>query len=459
MKLTSFGAARDVTGSKHLLEVGGHKILMDCGMFQGHRIESARKNERLPFDVKELTAVILSHAHIDHSGLLPLLSKQGYQGPVYSTHATRDLCSIMLLDSAHIQEKDAKWLSKRNEEFIPPIYDDGHVHDIMSRFISFPYDMRLPVAPGFFLTFKNAGHVLGSAMCLCEYEENGKNRKFLFSGDIGRKNVAILKDPWEPEDADAVLMESTYGNRDHDSLDTLDHELAELIRRTAKRGGKVIVPTFALERAQEFIYALKRLEVKRKIPVLPVFVDSPLTVNITEVFRLHSDSFDEEIRKVMDESGDPFQLGKIRYIRSAEDSKAINDLDEPCIILSAAGMCEHGRILHHLRNNVADEKNTIAIIGFQAKHTLGRRIVERQPEIKIFGLNHPLLAEVKVFNALSAHAGRTDLLAFGERFKDRAEKILLVHGEDEALEALKTGLEERGCKNVLIQQEGVPVEV
>ncbi len=459
MRITSYGAAGGVTGSKHLLEVNGHKILFDCGMFQGVRKEAADLNRKLPFDPNDLDAVVLSHAHIDHCGILPMLARHGYQGRVFTTPATRDLCAIMLLDSAHIQEKDAQWLSKKNQTFIAPLYTDVDVHEIMRRFISVPYDIDLEVAPGVHVTFKDAGHILGSAMLLVEFEENGKRRKFIYSGDIGRKNMPILKDPWEPGDADVVVMESTYGNRDHKAIETLDDELAETINRTHDRGGKLIVPTFALERAQEFVYALKRLETANRIPEMPVFVDSPLTVNVTEVFRLHADSFDDEIRKVMEESGDPFQLRHIEYIRDVQASIRLNGLKKPCIILSASGMCEFGRILHHLRNNIEDQRNTICIIGFQAKNTLGRRIVERQPEVKIFGLKHRLLADVKVFNALSAHAGRSELIDFGKRFKDRAEKVLLVHGETEAITALKSALEAEGCSNIAVQEQAQPFEI
>jgi metallo-beta-lactamase family protein len=459
MRITSYGAAGGVTGSKHLLETNGHKILFDCGMFQGHRNETAERNRKLPFDPNELDAIVLSHAHIDHSGILPLLARHGYQGRIFTTPATRDLCAVMLLDSAHIQENDAQWLSKKNQSFIPPLYTDVDVRGIMRRFISIPYDIRIEVVSGVHVTFKDAGHILGSSMLLTEFEENGKHRTFIYSGDIGRKNMPILKDPWEPNDADAVVMESTYGDRDHKPIETLDAELADTIVRTHDRGGKIIVPTFALERAQEFIYALKRLEMANRIPEMPVFVDSPLTVNVTEVFRLHTDSFDDDFRTLIEESGDPFQLRHIEYIRDVKASMRLNGLKKPCIILSASGMCEFGRILHHLRNNIQDKRNTICIIGFQAKNTLGRRIVERQPEVKIFGLKHRLLAEVKVFNALSAHAGRTELIEFGKRFKNRAEKVLLVHGEPEAMTALKTGLEAEGCTNVAIQEEAVPVEV
>lgn len=462
MRIVSFGAAENVTGSKHLLEVNGSRILLDCGLFQGRREESSRRNLHLGFDVESLSCVVLSHAHIDHSGILPMLAKAGYRGKVYATPATRDLCAVMLLDSAHIQARDAKWLSKRMEAFVPPLYSEEDAREIMRHFICIPYDMSIDIAPGVNLTFRDAGHVLGSAMCQFRLTENGttppRERSFLFSGDIGRKNMPILCDPWEPEDADVVMMESTYGNRDHDSIATLDIKLAEIIRKTYNRGGKIIVPTFALERAQEFIYAFKRIQMAGGLPDIPIYVDSPLTVNITEVFRLHADLFDEHLRRVMEEAGDPFQPRNITYIRSLEQSMSLNSMDTPAVILAAAGMCEFGRIVHHLRNNCSDRRNTILIIGFQAKNTLGRRIVERQPQIKIFGIKHDLNAEVSVLNSLSAHAGRSELIAFGARFKDCAEKILLVHGEDEALEALKSGLEEVGCRNVHIQQEGKTVE-
>jgi len=458
MRITTYGAAGGVTGSKHVVEINGYRILFDCGMVQGRRQESAQKNSRLPFSVDDIHAVVLSHAHIDHSGILPLMARRGYRGRIFTTPATRDLCAIMLLDSAHIQKRDAQWLSEKQESFVAPIYSDEDVREIMRRFICVPYDIAIEVVPGVNVTFKDAGHVLGSAMAVAEFHENGTRRRFLYSGDIGRRNMPILKDTWEPDDADVVVMESTYGDRDHDPIETLDDELADVVKRTHARGGKVIVPSFALERAQEFIYALKRLEMNDRIPKLPVFVDSPLTVNITEVFRLHADSFDDEIRNVMEQSGDPFELDHIEYIRNREASMRLNSMTEPAIIISASGMCEYGRILHHLRNNCEEDRNTILIIGFQAKYTLGRRIVERQPTIKIFGLKHPLNAHVKTLNSLSAHAGRTDLLEFGKRFKDRAEKVLLVHGEDEALEALRSGLEDGGCTNVSIQREGVPVE-
>ncbi len=454
MDITSYGAAHEVTGSAHLLDVNGHRVLLDFGLFQGKRKVAAEKNRSVPFDPETVDSVALSHAHIDHSGRLPVLARQGFRGRIFATPATRDLCAVMLLDSAHIQQRDAKWLSKKNLSFVPPIYGEEEAREIMRRFICVPYDIPIDVAAGVRVTFKDAGHVLGSSMIVVDYTERGGKRRLIFSGDIGRKNMPILRDPWKTSEADAVIMESTYGDRDHDPIETLDNKLADIVNRTHDRGGKLIVPTFALERAQEFVYALKRLENADRIPEMPVFVDSPLTVSITEVFRLHTDLFDEEMRRVMEQSGSPFQLKHIEYIRDVNASMRLNEFNKPAIIISAAGMCEHGRILHHLRNNCADDRNTIMIIGFQAKNTLGRRIVERRPEIKIFGMKHPLRAEVQVVNALSAHAGRSELLEFGLRFKDRAGKVLLVHGEDKPLDALSTGLIDAGCTNVSIADGG-----
>ena len=456
MQITSFGAAEDVTGSKHIVEAGSSRILLDCGMFQGSRTEADTKNRRLGFDPFGIHSVLLSHAHIDHSGLLPLLSKKGYRNAVYCTPATRDLCAIMLRDSAHIQKRDAEWLSKKDMAFIPPLYRDEDVQDIMNRFISVPYEMPMTVAPGITSTFQNAGHVLGSAMIDLQCQDSGSTKRVLFSGDIGRRRMPILRDPWEPREADIVMMEATYGDRDHDPIEGVDAKLGAIVRDTVERGGKIVIPSFALERAQEVIYALKRLEMANAIPEVPVFVDSPLTVNITEVFRLHTGEFDEQFQAVMDAAGDPFQLRRIRYIRTVENSMELNDLHGPAIIISAAGMCEHGRILHHLRNHCSDPRNTILIIGFQAKNTLGRRIVERQRYIRIFGLKHELNAKVHVMNEFSAHAGRSELIDFALRFKDKAEQVLLVHGEPKALESLKAGLAEHGMTNVHVQVEGEP---
>jgi len=455
MILTAFGAAEEVTGSKHLLNINNSRILLDCGMFQGHRQEADDKNRRLGFDPMDINAVVLSHAHIDHSGLLPMLMKKGYGGFIYATPATRDLCAIMLLDSAHIQKRDSEWLSEKHMQFIPPLYTADDVQEVMKNFVSVPFDKRFPLVDGVNLTFHDAGHVLGSAMVELDYEEGGKFKRFVFSGDIGRKNMPILADPWEPTQADFVLMESTYGDRDHDPMDALEHKFAEVINRTYERGGKIIIPSFALERAQEVIYALKILEANGSIPDdIKVFVDSPLTVNITEIFRLHTEAFDRDFRDSMRIGGDPFHLNHLRYVRSMDESIALNRMSGPAIIIAASGMCEYGRVVHHIRNACEDPKNTILIVGFQAHYTLGRRIVDRERYIKILGVKRELNAEVVVMNEFSAHAGRTELLDFGARFKDSAKKIILVHGETGAQDALKKGLEARGVDGVHIARQG-----
>lgn len=459
MKITSYGATEEVTGTKHILEINGKKLLLDCGMFQGHRQEADQKNRHLGFSAADIDAVVLSHAHIDHSGLLPMLGKLGYRGAVYCTPATRDLCSLMLLDSAHIQKRDAEWLSKKHLAFVAPLYRDEDVQEIMRHFISVSYEMRFPLLPGVFLTFHDAGHVLGSAMVELEYEEHGKWRRFIFSADIGRRGMSILRDPWEPRDADVVMMESTYGDRDHGNMNEMEDKLAAVIHDAVAKGGKIIIPSFALERAQEIIFALKRLELRRAIPPIPVYVDSPLTVNITDIFRLHTEAFDDEFSATMREAGDPFQLNRIRYIRPVSESMELNALEGPAIIISASGMCETGRVIHHIKNHCEDPNTTILIVGFQAQHTLGRRIVERQRSIRIFGVERQLNAQIKVMNEFSAHAGRSELIAFAHRFKGRAVKVLLVHGEQPAMRSLKDALEADGMQGVHIMRYAEAVEV
>ena len=454
MQLTCYGAAREVTGSKHLLEVGGKRVLLDCGMFQGRRQETARKNREFGFDAAKLDAMILSHAHIDHSGLIPLLTKQGYNGRIYCTPATRDLCAVMLLDSANIQQRDAEYLSRKHREFVPPLYDEHDARRVMRHFVSVPYDEPFDVCNGVTATFRDAGHILGSAMVQLRCEEAGNKHNFLFSGDIGRKRLPILNDPWHPEPADTVLMESTYGDRDHEPFEAMEAHLREAIIRTVGRGGKIIIPSFALERAQEVVHSIKLLEQDPAFPTVPVFVDSPLTVHITDVFRMHTDAYDDDTSKLYEAAGDPFSLRNIQYISEVEDSMKLNNRREPCIIIAASGMCEFGRILHHLKNHATDPRNTIMIVGWQAEHTLGRRIVERRPMLKIFGQEYPLKAEVKIFNGFSGHAGRTALINFGEAAGKTAERVALVHGEQPEMDSLREGLEARGVKNILMPERG-----
>lgn len=460
MKLTCLGAAREVTGSKHLLETNGCRILLDCGMFQGHRKEADRKNRApLPMPAGQIDAVVLSHAHTDHCGLLPLLHKEGFDGPIFATQATRDLCAVMLADTASIQERDARWLAKKRRSYVEPLFTMKEATTVLRQFVQIPFGRGTNIARGVDLTFHEAGHILGSAMALLRIQERGSMSSFLYSGDIGRMDHPMINDPDPPGEADFVLMESTYGDREQESFEFTGERFAEIIRRTVRRGGKVIIPSFALERAQEIVYVLKQLETADAIPRLPVFVDSPMAVNLTEVFRLHADSFDDEFAALMAEEGDPFRLQDIRYVREAEQSKAINDLKESCIIIAASGMCENGRILHHLRNNCSDPRNTILIVGYQAQNTLGRRIVERQPILRILGQEHELRAEVEVISAFSCHAGRSELIRFAERYAGGARKFMLVHGEESAMHALREAIGGLTAAEILMPEPGEPIDL
>ncbi len=444
----------------HLLEVNGKKILLDCGFYHGKRSETIRVNRNFDFfRPEEIDTVILSHAHIDHSGNLPNLVKQGFSGPIYSTPATRDLAGIMLTDSAKIQEQDAQFLNKKlarkNEPPIEPIYDTEDALSVMPLFISVSYHRQTTISEGVKLTFLDAGHILGSAIVKLEIDDDGKPKTLVFTGDLGRKGLPILKDPETVREADLLISESTYGGRHHDPIEGMQGKLREVIRRTVSRGGKVIIPAFSVERTQEIAYTLHRLFDAKELPRVPVFVDSPLSVNATEVFRLHPECFNSDVYKMVIGHDDPFGFEYIRYIQSVEESKKLNDLHEPCIIISASGMCESGRILHHLANNAGDPRNTILIVGYQAPDTLGRRILEGRPTIKVFGDEIPLKAEVVEMHSFSAHADHNDLVSFaGNLDKRKLDNIFLVHGEKEEQSALSQSLNEIGFKNVFAPRKG-----
>lgn len=464
MRITFHGGAGEVTGSMHLVEVNGTRILLECGLFQGRREESNRRNRSLPVDPTTLDAVVLSHAHIDHSGNLPSLVKRGYKGPIYATNATRDLCAVMLLDSAHIQESDARWFNRKAAEWgeqpIEPLYSAEDALGAMQRFVTVNYEVPLPIVGDVTLTFRDAGHVLGSASVVLECRDGGNGtRRLVFSGDVGRDETPLLRDVVPAEDADVLLLESTYGNRDHEPYETAGKRIADVVNRTAARKGKVIIPTFALERAQEVVYALKQLLLARRIPQIPVYVDSPLTFDITQIFRLHPECFEEEIAKLYIKRDSPFYFPGLTYIREVEKSKALNDMPGPMIIMSASGMCEAGRILHHLRNTIEDERNTILFVGYQAQNTLGRRILEGQPEVRIFGRPHAVEAEVAVANSLSAHADRGGLHEFAEPSKDRCRHLFLVHGEPTQSEPFAERLKRAGFRGVQIAAANKTVEV
>jgi metallo-beta-lactamase family protein len=461
MELEFVGAAQTVTGSMHVVHTSHGSILLDCGLFQGTRRESIERNQHLRCPIQKIAAVVLSHAHIDHSGALPLLYKQGYEGPVFATPATRSLCTVMLRDAAAIQESDARFLNKQNDrdgndERVEPLYDDEDVVRAIERIIAVPYHTTLPIAPGVQLTFYDAGHVLGSAITVLDIEEGRTKKRLVFTGDLGRANRPILRDPEVPEGADVLVTESTYGNRLHDSVEKMDEDLARVVNATIKRGGKVVVPSFALERAQEVIFELKRLKKRGVIPPVRVYVDSPLTVKITDVFKLHPECYDPETRAMLRGNDSPFEFDQLSYIEDKEDSKAISTSPEPCIIISASGMCEAGRVLHHLRATVEDEKNTVLIVGFQAVHTLGRRLVEKRSRVKIFGVERDRRCEVVVLNGFSAHADQKDLLSYAQRCREKGnvEQIALVHGDPEPQRVLREKLDDLGFGRVAIPASG-----
>jgi len=434
MQIRFCGAARQVTGSRHLLEVGERRVLLDCGLVQGRRSEAEVQNRDFGFDPRSIDAVVLSHAHIDHSGALPSLVARGYAGPVHATLATADLAGIMLLDSGNIQEHDAESVNRRRtkkgEPPVAPLYTVEDARRAGERLIAHPYHEPMPIVPGVTATFYDAGHILGSAVVSLAIEAEGEKRTVVFTGDLGRRGLPILRDPETPEQADALLIESTYGDRLHAPVEEVDRKLADLINRVVARRGRVIVPAFAVGRTQELCFALSRLLRAGHIPDVAVYVDSPLAVNVTEVFARHPECFDSEIADVLAQTGDPFGLEKLRYLRTREESMALNRLSGPFLVISASGMCEAGRILHHLRSGIEDPKNAILIVGYQAEHTLGRRLVDQAAVVKIFGEPHERRAEVVVMNEFSAHADRDELLAWVARFRKKPEQVFVVHGEE-----------------------------
>jgi metallo-beta-lactamase family protein len=456
MQIEFVGAAQTVTGSKHIIRTKHANVLLDCGFFQGRRRESIDHNKELGFDPKTIDAVILSHAHIDHSGSLPLLLKRGYDGPIYATPATRDLCAAMLADAANIQASDARYINKlidkgeADMEKVDALYEEKDVVAVLEHTISLPYHRKQPIAPGITVSFLDAGHVLGSAITVLDIEDGGKTKRVVFTGDLGRKRIPILRDPEAPEGTHTLITESTYGDRLHKPIEEMDDMLAGVMKRVYERGGKVIIPSFALERAQEVIFALKALKRQGRMPKMPVYVDSPLTVRITDVFKLHPECFDEETRALLESRDTPFEFEALRYISDVEDSKAVTADKEPAVIIAASGMCEAGRVLHHLKGTIEDEKNAVLIVGFQAQHTLGRRIVEKRPRVKIFGVERDLRAEVVVLNGFSAHADQKDLLEFAGEAKSRGQlsHVALVHGEPGPQKVLAAMMNERGISDV-----------
>lgn len=452
MHIEFSGAAGEVTGSCHIVRVGKRTVLLDCGLFQGRRSESRAKNATLPVPVDTIDAIVLSHAHIDHAGRLPFLVAQGYKGSIWCTSATRDLSAIMLADSAHIQEKDADFLARHRNEHIQPLYTMEDAERTTEQLIGVPYNKWFAVTDGVRACFTEAGHILGSASVMLEVTEGDQTRRVVFSGDVGRYNLPIIRDPQPPgEGADVILCESTYGNRDHEPVDGAREQLARVVRETAARGGRVIIPAFAVGRTQELVYDLHSLRDEGRIPAIPIFIDSPLATHATEVFDQHPEVFDQSEALIQASGEHLLHFPMVQYTRDVTESKKLNTMRGPMIIIAASGMAESGRILHHLRNSASDPRNTILIVGFQAEHTLGRRIVERQPVVRIFGEEIPLVAQVEVLLGYSAHADRTELHTWlravrsgGAATGRTHPHVYLVHGEAEAQDAFATQLRADG---------------
>lgn len=464
MELQFWGASQVTTGSMHLIRVNGKTIALDCGLFQGKRAEYFEKNRQFPCPPSELDAVVLSHGHIDHLGNLPTLGKMGFRGAIWATDATVSLARALLLDSAHIQESDMRFINKRRARrgettLVEPLYGIEDAEAVLQQFIGVGYYRQFCFEPGICGKFLDAGHILGSAIVELDLEEDGRRRRVVFSGDLGRPNTPILRHPDIPNDTEILILESTYGGRRHDPPENLRAQLSELVNRVYARNGKLIIPAFSVGRTQEIVYYLNSLWNSRELPRMPVFVDSPLSTNVTEIFRHHPECFNRETRELIQKDDDPFGFASLTYVRDVEESKKLNDRTDPMIIISASGMCEAGRILHHLRNAIEDAKNCVLIVGFQAENTLGRKIVERQETVNIFGEPLALRAEVVSMNGFSAHADSEELVDFAWRVRERGralQKIYLVHGELEQQKALHEKLHHtfNGEVEVIIPQRG-----
>ena len=464
MQISFHGAARTTTGSMHLVEVNGLRVLLDCGLLQGHRKASFERNRNLPFDPASLDVVLLSHAHIDHSGNLPTLVRRGFKGRIIATRATRDLCDIMLRDSAYLQTRDVQYVNKRRlrqgKKPFEPLYTPEDVDPCMERFEGVGYGEPVEIGPGVRVAFHDAGHILGSAQVTIDAGGNGDARRLLFTGDLGRRGIPILRDPVVVEGVDWLITESTYGNRLHPPKADVQGRLKGFVDDIIGQKAKLIIPAFSVGRTQTIVYYLREIYEAGRIRDVPVYVDSPLSTKATEVFSRHPECFDYEALRVMLEGDQPFQFRGLKYITDVEDSKALNGADGPMVVISASGMCEGGRILHHLKNNIEDPRTIVLIVGYQAEHTLGRRIVERTTPLNIFGEPHPLRARVHTINALSAHADRAELLAHLTAMGlPRMERVFCVHGEQEQTAALAAALEEAGAKDVKVPTRGETFEV
>ncbi len=466
MELKFIGAAREVTGSKHLITTeNGKKILLDCGMFQGKGMETDGMNRNLGFDPTEIAHIILSHAHIDHSGLIPYVYKLGFRGSVVCTNATRDLCAIMLADSGYIQESDVKRFNKRRVSkglaHIEPIYTEKDARACMKLFIGVAYNRRFRIDTNTNVKFTNTGHMLGSSVVSLEITENGITTRLAYTSDIGRPVNHILKPPQPFPQCEYLITESTYGNRLHPHMQDAEAELLRVIRQTCvEKDGKVIIPAFAIGRTQELVYALNNFFNEGRLPKINIYVDSPLAVNVTDIFRLHLDNLNDDVQEVIRNDPDPFGFGSLFYLKSAEESKKLNSIKEPCVIISASGMMEAGRIKHHLANNIEDPKNTILVVGYCSPTTLGARIVNGENPVSIFGEKHPVRATIERIEAFSGHGDYHEMEDYIScQDKSQLKKVFLVHGEYEASQFYQSKLEEAGFRNISILGAGTEVQL
>jgi len=459
MQISFHGAVQTVTGSQHLITVGGKSLLLDCGLYQGKRDEARSRNRNFSFEAAGVDAMVLSHAHIDHSGNIPNLVKQGFRGRIICTPATADLCGAMLLDSGYIQEEDVRYVNrhrqKRGEAPVEPIYTQEDAAEALKYFEGVAYEQPHPLWPGATCTLYDAGHMLGSAIVALDFQsvKGEPARRLVFTGDLGRAHVPLLCDPTILTAADILLIESTYGARTHPPIEESAEALIEIIRRTSQRGGKVIIPAFAVERTQLLVFLLNKLYNRGELPEIPIYVDSPLAVNVTDIFRDHTAYFDAETQKYLrqDPDRDIFGFRQLRYIRDVEQSKRLHGQKGPCVIISASGMAEAGRIQHHLKNNIENPRNTVLIVGWQAPNTLGRRLVERTSVVRIFGMEYHLEAEVVTLNGFSNHADQPGLLDYAQAFKPPPERTFVVHGDPDAAAELATRLRrDLGFQEVMI---------
>jgi len=476
INLQFLGAAQSVTGSMHLVEANGRKILLDCGLVQGRRQEARRQNSELAFDPRQIDAVILSHAHLDHTGRLPVLVSKGFDGSIFSTSATRDLCSAMLRDSALLQESDVRFVNKLNAEKglppIEPLYSLQDATACMKLFRTVECGRRMEILPFIRLTFRNAGHILGSASITLEVahesatsvEEAWDERSvktLVFTGDLGREGAAVVRDPERVPRADVLITESTYGGRHHSPMSEAKDKLARIVNETADRGGLLIIPAFAVGRTQDVVYHLHELMDEKRVPSMPVYVDSPLATNITEIFRAHPECYDEETEQLLLNDGgrDPFGFKRLVYTHTTDESKALAGAKRPAIIISASGMCEGGRVLHHLRRNIGDPRTTVLFVGFQAENTLGRKMLQGDRIVKIFGEDHAVRAKMEEIDGYSAHADQEELLGFVRKIAEPPGKVFVVHGEINASRALAGELSGLGIADVVIPERGERFEV